>query len=60
MRGGAAVGFARAATASSQADKLVDAYLDGDVASKAVMRDYHKVRQIESRFELRSNCEIAS
>lgn len=34
MTGGPVVGFAREATGSSQADKLVEAYLDGDVANK--------------------------
>lgn len=34
MIGGPVVGFARAATGSSQADKLVEIYLDGDVAIK--------------------------
>lgn len=34
MCGGPVVGFARAATGSSQADKLVEAYADGDVLTK--------------------------
>jgi biotin carboxylase len=34
MIGGPVVGFARAATGSSQADKLVEIYVDGDVRSK--------------------------
>ncbi len=34
MIGGPVVGFARAATGSSQADKLVEIYLDGDVQTK--------------------------
>ena len=34
MIGGPVVGFARAATGSSQADKLVEIYVDGDVATK--------------------------
>ncbi len=34
MCGGPVVGFAREATGSSQADKLVEAYVDGDVLSK--------------------------
>ncbi|BBM82124.1 ATP-grasp domain-containing protein [Candidatus Uabimicrobium amorphum] len=34
MTGGPVVGFAREATGSSQADKLVEAYLDGDIAQK--------------------------
>jgi biotin carboxylase len=35
MIGGPVVGFSRAATGSSQADKLVEIYVDGDVATKA-------------------------
>jgi len=34
MIGGPVVGFARAATGSSQADKLVEIYIDGDVQTK--------------------------
>jgi phosphoribosylamine-glycine ligase len=34
MIGGPVVGFARAATGSSQADKLVELYVDGDVQTK--------------------------
>lgn len=34
MIGGPVVGFARAATGSSQADKLVEIYIDGDVKNK--------------------------
>jgi biotin carboxylase len=34
MIGGPVVGFARAATGSSQADKLVEIYVDGDVQTK--------------------------
>jgi len=34
MIGGPVVGFAREATGSSQADKLVEAYVDGDVLTK--------------------------
>jgi biotin carboxylase len=34
MIGGPVVGFARAATGSSQADKLVEIYIDGDVLQK--------------------------
>jgi biotin carboxylase len=34
MCGGPVVGFAREATGSSQADKLVEIYVDGDVATK--------------------------
>ncbi|MFM6928153.1 MAG: ATP-grasp domain-containing protein [Bdellovibrio sp.] len=34
MLGGPTVGFARTATGSSQADKLVEVYADGDVANK--------------------------
>jgi biotin carboxylase len=34
MCGGPVVGFARAATGSSQADKLVEVYIDGDVLTK--------------------------
>jgi biotin carboxylase len=34
MIGGPVVGFARAATGSSQADKLVEIYVDGDVKNK--------------------------
>jgi hypothetical protein len=34
MIGGPVVGFARAATGSSQADKLVEIYVDGDVLTK--------------------------
>ena len=34
MLGGPTVGFAREATESSQADKLVEAYIDGDVQTK--------------------------
>ena len=34
MTGGPVVGFAREATGSSQADKLVEAYLDGDITQK--------------------------
>ncbi len=34
MIGGPVVGFARAATGSSQADKLVEIYIDGDVSKK--------------------------
>jgi hypothetical protein len=34
MCGGPVVGFSRAATGSSQADKLVEVYLDGDVLTK--------------------------
>jgi hypothetical protein len=34
MIGGPVVGFARAATGSSQADKLVEVYVDGDVVTK--------------------------
>lgn len=34
MIGGPVVGFARAATGSSQADKLVEIYVDGDVKAK--------------------------
>ncbi|WP_372365653.1 ATP-grasp domain-containing protein [Candidatus Uabimicrobium sp. HlEnr_7] len=34
MTGGPVVGFAREATGSSQADKLVEAYIDGDITNK--------------------------
>lgn len=37
MIGGPVVGFARAATGSSQADKLVEIYVDGDVKTKELV-----------------------
>ncbi len=36
MLGGPSIGFAREATGSSQLDKLVEAYLEGDVVSKTL------------------------
>lgn len=38
MMGGPVVGFAREATGSSQADKLVEIYLDGDVQNEFVFK----------------------
>lgn len=37
MIGGPVVGFARAATGSSQADKLVEVYVDGDIRKKELV-----------------------
>jgi hypothetical protein len=36
MLGGPSIGFAREATGSSQLDKLVEAYVEGDVVSKTL------------------------